>query len=235
MKTYHLAAATAALALLSCTAIAPAWADRDHGGEWHGGRQDHGERGYRMDHRYHHDRYYPRRGFAVDRLPFGYRAVPFRGVRYFFSGGVWYRPFGPRFVVVTPPLGLAISVLPPFYTTLWVGGVPYYYANDVYYAWSPAEHTYVVTEAPPESQVSTQPPSSQPPSTEQLFIYPEKGQSQQQQATDRYECHHWAVGQTGFDPTQPPGDMSESRLGQKRADYRRAMTACLAARGYSVR
>ena len=36
-----------------------------------------------------------------------------------------------------------------------------------------------------------------------VYIYPNKGQSQQQQSKDRYECHTWAVQQTGFDPTKP--------------------------------
>ena len=34
-------------------------------------------------------------------------------------------------------------------------------------------------------------------------IYPAKGQSAKQQDQDRYECHSWARGQSGFDPTQP--------------------------------
>ena len=37
----------------------------------------------------------------------------------------------------------------------------------------------------------------------QLFIYPSKGQSPEQQNRDRYECHTWSVQQTGFDPTAP--------------------------------
>ena len=37
-----------------------------------------------------------------------------------------------------------------------------------------------------------------------VYIYPNKGQSQQQQSKDRYECHTWAVQQTGFDPSRPP-------------------------------
>jgi hypothetical protein len=39
-----------------------------------------------------------------------------------------------------------------------------------------------------------------------VFAYPDKGQSVQQQQKDQMECHNWAVGQTGFDPTQarPP-------------------------------
>jgi hypothetical protein len=33
-------------------------------------------------------------------------------------------------------------------------------------------------------------------------IYPAKGQTAKQQDQDRYECHSWARGQSGFDPTQ---------------------------------
>ncbi len=34
-----------------------------------------------------------------------------------------------------------------------------------------------------------------------LYIYPLKKQSTEQQNKDRYECHSWAVQQTGFDPS----------------------------------
>ncbi len=34
------------------------------------------------------------------------------------------------------------------------------------------------------------------------YIYPQKGQDQAQQDTDRGECHIWAVKQTGYDPTR---------------------------------
>lgn len=36
-----------------------------------------------------------------------------------------------------------------------------------------------------------------------VYVYPNKGQSAQQQDKDRYDCHSWAVQQTGFDPTRP--------------------------------
>ncbi|MGH7907170.1 MAG: glycine zipper family protein [Candidatus Binataceae bacterium] len=36
-----------------------------------------------------------------------------------------------------------------------------------------------------------------------IYIYPAKGQSQAQQDKDRYECHSWAVKQTGYDPSKP--------------------------------
>jgi hypothetical protein len=34
-------------------------------------------------------------------------------------------------------------------------------------------------------------------------VYPAKGQSPEQLERDRYECHVWAVQQSGFDPSQP--------------------------------
>jgi hypothetical protein len=36
------------------------------------------------------------------------------------------------------------------------------------------------------------------------IIYPNKGQSPEQQEKDKYECYTWAKGQTGFDPMQVP-------------------------------
>ena len=36
------------------------------------------------------------------------------------------------------------------------------------------------------------------------FIYPQNGQSAQQQQTDERECDQWARGQTGYDPTAQP-------------------------------
>jgi hypothetical protein len=37
----------------------------------------------------------------------------------------------------------------------------------------------------------------------QQFVYPAKGQSAEQQKKDEYQCHQWAVQQTGFDPSKP--------------------------------
>ena len=41
-----------------------------------------------------------------------------------------------------------------------------------------------------------------PAFAQQQFVYPQKGQSAEQQKKDEYDCHSWAVKQTGFDPTQ---------------------------------
>jgi hypothetical protein len=37
----------------------------------------------------------------------------------------------------------------------------------------------------------------------EVFVYPKKGQSQQQFEQDQYQCHGWAKGQTGVDPSAP--------------------------------
>jgi hypothetical protein len=42
-----------------------------------------------------------------------------------------------------------------------------------------------------------------PPPPPKLFVYPANGQSADQLARDRYECHTWAVQQTGVDPSRP--------------------------------
>ena len=59
------------------------------------------------------------------------------------------------------------------------------------------------------------------------FIYPSKGQSQEQENKDKYACHEWATKQTGVDPTQPaqtyqPAYTSYSRGGLFRGGARGA-------------
>jgi hypothetical protein len=182
-----------------------------------------------MDRRYNHNRYYPRSGYRVRELPRGYRVFTHHRERYYFDDGIWYRPGFNGFYVSTPPIGLTLSLLPPYYTTIWANGVPYYYADGVYYRWQPDQRTYMVSAPPPDKEVveDTVLPKS-------LYIYPKKGQSVAQQDDDRYECHRWAVEQTSFDPTQPSGSVPADQNVAKRGEYQRAMKACLEARDYSV-
>lgn len=188
-------------------------------------------RGQVLDSRYNHGRYYPAFGSHVGVLPGGYRPFFFHGSPFYFWGGVWYAPGEGGFVVVRPPYGLVVTVLPPYYSTVWIGGLPYYYANNVYYTWDPAQNGYTVVEPPAGAD---QPADAPPPMAAQgdLIIYPKNGQTADQQAADRYECHGWAKGQTGFDPTQPGG--GPPGADQNRGNYNRAMSACLQARGYQV-
>jgi hypothetical protein len=189
-------------------------------------------RGQVLDSRYNHGRYYPPAGTVRPSLPDGYRPYYRGGSRYYFSGGIWYAPRGPGFVVIAPPPGLVISVLPPYYSTVWFGGVPYYYADNVYYTWQPDQNGYVVVNPPDNADA---PAAAPPPDGGQpdLMIYPKNGQTKEQQAADQFECNNWAKGQTGFDPTQPGGGVS-GNADAARSSYDRAISACLQGRGYQV-
>jgi len=175
-------------------------------------------------------------GFASGRFAGGRVFYPGRGYypgRYW-AGGYWGGAFWPR-CSFYPGFAWFLPFLPFGYATFWWSGVPYYYVNDLYYTYSPADSGYVVTEPPPAAggdadQAGSAAPYGAPngPSPD-IYLYPRNGQSDQQMSNDRYECHSWAAGQTGFDPTRG-GQQSGNR-----DDYRRAMISCLDARGYSAR
>jgi hypothetical protein len=55
---------------------------------------------------------------------------------------------------------------------------------------------------PAHQMVITQPAQDQNiTAITQVYFYPNKGQSTQQQSRDHYACYNWAVDQTGFDPS----------------------------------
>jgi hypothetical protein len=121
--------------------------------------------------------------------------------------------------------------------------VPYYYANDNYYQWDVAAGEYETVRAPPNAV--SQAPGAQPSdagsagmppggATSDIFAYPKNGQNTADQAKDKYECHRWAVSESGFDPTSP-GASSGSGSAMQQEGYRRAQIACLQGRGYSVK
>jgi hypothetical protein len=190
-------------------------------------------RGEFIDSRYNHNHSYPARGGYVRALPEGHRVFMHNNSRYYSWRGVWYRPEGGRFVIVAPPLGLFVPFLPDAYVRIWFGGIPYYYANEVYYTQTTGG--YIVVD-PPAGDVSQAPPvTEEDTSGDKMFIYPRQGQSEKQQASDRYECHSWAVNQTNYDPTKMPAGIPAQQIKQKRADYQRAMGACLDGRGYTTK
>ncbi len=186
-----------------------------------------------VDTRFSHNHAYFDRGYGVRNAPRGGYAVNHGGDRYWYHGGHWYGRGGPGWVVSGAPFGAFVSVLPPFYTTVWFGGAPYYYANDTYYSWSGQRRQYEVV-APPDG-IESAGTTEAPPGSDSMFVYPRNGQTAEQEARDRYECHRFALDQTGFDPTATDGGVPPEAAVAKRTDYSRAEAACLDARGYSVR
>lgn len=208
----------AAAILLSAAFVATPALAQHHGGP--GGPRDtihHGRMVY--DSRFHHDRYYPAPGFIAPALPRSSLSIVFGPDRFFFDSGVWYRPHGPRWRVVVPPVGIVVPVLPSAYVSLRVGGLPYYYANGIYYTSVVGGPGYVVAAPPPEAQVMPAPPP--PPLRPEPIIYPRNGQGAQQQEADRQECNRWATTQ--------PAAMNDASV------FNRAVEACMDGRGYTMR
>jgi hypothetical protein len=53
--------------------------------------------------------------------------------------------------------------------------------------------------------------SNMPLALGDMYVYPKQEQDKAQQDKDTYECHSWAVGQTGFDPTKPPSTSTQTQ------------------------
>jgi hypothetical protein len=170
----------------------------------------------------------PLPGDRMVRVPPAHRVVVHGGIGYRVAQGVWYAPFGGAWVVVQPPWGVVVPVLPAFSTVVVIDGVRYHRVHEDLYREVPGGYEAV---APPALEG---PAGSAPPR-----ISPLRGQDARQQADDRYACHRWAVEQTGFDPTgsglRPVPAASAASPPGGPADYRRAWEACLAGRGYELR
>ncbi|WP_309674522.1 DUF6515 family protein [Pseudomonas sp.] len=165
-----------------------------------------------------------RPGHVIDRFPDRDYRVPYRGQDYFYSGGYWYRPLGPRYVVVQPPRGIRVSYLPDYAREVWIGGALLFLAAGSYYAYQESTQDYVVVEPPVQ-------PQPQPVSNGyDVVAYPANGQSPEQVNQDGYECYQYAVQQSGFDPRtatyQPAPSVVQA--------YRQAQGNCLSSRGYQV-
>jgi uncharacterized protein DUF6515 len=158
-------------------------------------------------------------GVIVPVLPPSYATVWVGGVPYYYANDTYYEQSPGGYTVVAPPPSNVIVEQPP--ANVIVQPAPNVMAQ-------PAPN--VVPQPTPTPVVPQPSPATVAQGPDQVFIYPKNGQGEQRQATDRYECHRWAVSQTGFDPT-----LSAGASPQKHADYQRALGACLEGRGYTVK
>jgi hypothetical protein len=150
----------------------------------------------------------------------GYR--PAYGYRGGYRGGYYgyWGAFG---------LGLFVASLPYYYSTYWWDGVPYYYADNIYYRYNDNVREY--EKVTPPAGLRNQGTTATSESSE-LFAYPRNGQTDEQQAKDKVECKRWASTQNGLDAPASSGTQPDAA---KRTDYLRAQTACLEGRGYTVK
>lgn len=236
LRYHRLVHAVAVVAVASAVAQAPG------GPGTHPGEHQH------LDTRFAHNHYYYDRGYAAHNPPDEGLANLHGpgGERYYFQGGNWYhwrggldqswhwqRWWHGPWVVSAAPAGVFVPLLPPFYTVVWWGSTPYYYANDTYYVWDASRNEYQVVAPPSGLDAAGKTPSpTVPGASDQLFADPTKGQSPQQQANDRSECNQWAKTESGYDPSAADAAVQPR---DKRNAYFRAQAACLQSLGYAVK
>jgi hypothetical protein len=83
---------------------------------------------------------------VVNRLPWGYRRLWHHRRPYYFSRGIFYRPYSGGFLAVTAPVGAIVVSLPIGYEEFWIDGTAYYTYGGTYYRRAPAG--YVVVDPP---------------------------------------------------------------------------------------
>jgi hypothetical protein len=122
---------------------------------------------------------------------------------------------------ILPSYGFYFVSIPSYCKLVYWDGVPYYYADDVYYEWIGSVGAYEQVQPPAGLAESI---NRQAPVLRDLFVFPNGDQTIEQLERDREECHRWATDQVGLGP----------KVAANRANYLRADGACLEARDYSV-
>ena len=80
-------------------------------------------------------------------LPEGYFTIWVGLHRYYYYDGLYYTYIGGEYVLVTPPIGAHVNVIPPDFQPVLINGVTYYTDNGIYYILT-RHHGYKVVIAP---------------------------------------------------------------------------------------
>jgi len=89
--------------------------------------------GYFYNRGFYGSLYYPRLGFRVGFLPYGYYPFWWGDYEFYYSNGFYYNYDNGQYAVVEPPVGAAINTLPSGAQPITINGQQYYELNGVYY------------------------------------------------------------------------------------------------------
>lgn len=89
--------------------------------------------GYHYNRGFYGSLYYPRLGFSLGVLPYGYYPFWWGDSQFYYSGGYFYQYGDGQYTVVEPPIGAAVNSLPSNAQSIVINGQQYYEANGVYY------------------------------------------------------------------------------------------------------
>jgi len=114
-------------------------------------------RGEHRSFRYHD---HPSFGLRVDFLPESSFTFSTRGMKYYYSDGIYYNWAGRDYVIIEPPIGAIVNMIPPDYHAVVINGVTYYTDNGTYYVYTRSGYQVVpppVVMTPPSPVVVNQP------------------------------------------------------------------------------
>lgn len=77
--------------------------------------------------------YYPRIGFYLNVLPFGYYPFSYGGYPYYYNEGLFYQQYNNGYQVVAPPIGAEVPRLPRGTQDITIDGQQYFEKDGVYY------------------------------------------------------------------------------------------------------
>jgi hypothetical protein len=139
----------------------------------------------------------------------GYRGYHGYSAGAYWRGGYWRGGYWPR-AFYGPGYSWFLAALPLAYATYWYGGIPYYYANNLYYTWSPDYSGYVATDPPPVADSSGAAPALPPTADAQYQGDPNAQAAPPPQAG----AGGFSQGQPAPQESQPPPQDQPGSQGQ---------------------
>ncbi|RYE19458.1 MAG: hypothetical protein EOP42_29025 [Sphingobacteriaceae bacterium] len=77
--------------------------------------------------------YFPRIGFYINTLPFGYYPFSYGGYPYYYNEGLFYQQYNNGYQVVAPPVGAEVPRLPRGAQDITIDGKQYFEKDGIYY------------------------------------------------------------------------------------------------------
>jgi hypothetical protein len=204
---------------------------------------------------------YAGRGYGGGYYHGGYGGYHGYSTGAYWRGGYWHGGFWPR-AYYGAGYAWFLAALPLAYATYWYSGIPYYYANDVYYTWSPDYSGYVATDPPPvaDSSGAAFAPDAPPPAGAQQYpadpnaidpnVQPSPpaaaspaplaapqagaGDPPQQGRIFMYPKNGQSADQQSTDRRECQQWAADQAGASNAPDYQRAMVACIEGRGYAA-
>lgn len=86
--------------------------------------------------------------------------MTYGGVHYYHNDGIYYRDYGSYYMMVRPPVGLHVTILPDGAILVYYDSYHYYYYYGGFYWYDPTYSYYIVVD-PPSEVVYTDPSESE--------------------------------------------------------------------------